>query len=232
MTPQHRRLALAALAAVVLFVVATMGSVSSMGPIVTELPRDPIPVPTLEPPSAAPIESLPPQEEGEEEIEARGIPQWVADLGRTLVIGAIIVAIIAGVVAILRAAKPVDKRRAAAGGEALEVPEVDEEELEETFEEALTRLRAGLDVDDAVVECWRRLEVLAHGAGVTRRVTQTSDEFTLEVLAGTDIDEAALRELGSLYTQVNYSRHLLGDASRERAVECLTRLRESLGVGA
>mgnify|MGYP000994656652 CR=1 FL=1 len=105
---------------------------------------------------------------------------------------------------------------------------VDAEQLAESFADALTSLRQGVDVDEAILGCWRRMESLVAQTGVVRAPTQTSTEFTVDVLAHTSADQDALERLADLYRRAAFSDHELGDAHRDDAVASLETLHASL----
>lgn len=109
-----------------------------------------------------------------------------------------------------------------------DAPAVREEELADVFDDALARLRHGVDVDAVILGCWRELERLAAGAGVERESWQTPTEFTVELLSQTSVDEPALLELAELYKQAAFSDHQLAEAHREGAIAALERLQTGL----
>ena len=223
----HRRPWLAVVVGVVVLVLATLGATSGLGPLIEDQPRDPI---SMAPPSM-PIATATPSEappDMGEKLEPPASPAWLSELLTALLwlVGATVVVGLAVWLALRL--RRISFRRSAPGQEGVEVPEVREEELAEQFDDTLARLRTGVAVEDAAVECWRKLEATAARAGVARRATDTSEEFILRVLAGTSVDEEALRELGKLYTQAWYSGRVPGDDARATAVACLERLRSSM----
>lgn len=205
----------------------TLGAMSPWGEVIS---TDPRPMPTVEtetelitqsaapPPSIFPEDMLPPPTE-------REVPQWLREL-----LGALGVVLAGVLLAWLgsRVAKEVRGRRLrkakASAGTADEVPEVAQEEVAESFGVTLERLRAGMDMDDAIIQCWRRLEQVAEVSGVARKPHQTSEEFTIAIVSHAVVDSDALGELASLYRQAMFSTHVLDDDDRARAVECLERL--------
>lgn len=226
----RRRPWLAALLGAVVVILAALGATSSLGPLIADPPRPPVSIPAPPPaeaPSQAPSEL--PHEDDEEPLP-QPLPTWLSELVRVLLWLAGAAAVVAVIFLATRSLRHIETRQAAPGGEGVEISTVDEDELVESVEETIERLRVGVDVDDAVIECWRRLEAAAANAGVARRPTQTSEEYTVEVLSGTSADEESLRELGALYAQAWYSGQVLGGDSRAAAVACLERLRASLGV--
>lgn len=224
---------LAVAAGIVVLVVLALAATSSLGPLVLEAPSDTVVVPTMEPahhPSPTPShEDAPPDIV---ETVPLVIPDWVMDLLRTLGLVAVVGIAVWGFIRLLQAYRRVELRRARAGADPVEAPTIDEEELAESIDATLEQLHGGIDVEDAVVQCWRRLERLAADAGVERVPTQTSEEFTIAVLATTSADAPALRRLGGLFRQAVYSTHPLDDRDRADALGSLERLRDSLTEGA
>lgn len=213
-------------------VLAALGATSPWGPFITLLPREPVAVEPLPLPTqtSEPLPSFNPEDMpmGEPFV----FPGWLAELLQALAVAAVVGVVAWIVVAVLRALRsPNLAKAAAAAGSAVEIPEIDEEEVQLSFADALAGLRSGIAVDDAVVECWRRLERVAADSGLARHHSQTSQEFTVEILAHTAVDQAALAELASLYRQALFSTHVLTDQDRERAIDCIGRLAEQLGQG-
>ena len=223
----HRRPWLAVVVGVVVLVLAALGATSGLGPLIEDQPRAPISMAPPSVPIATPTPSETPPDMGEE-LEPPVSPAWLSEL-LTALLWLVGVTVVVGLAVWLALRlRRISFRRSAPGQEGTEVPEVREEELAEQFDDTLARLRTGVAVEDVVVECWRKLEATAARAGVARRATDTSEEFILQVLAGTSVDEEALRELGKLYTQAWYSGRVSGDDARSTAVACLERLRSSM----
>ena len=164
------------------------------------------------------------------EVEPIHIPDWVGQLVAVLAAVGVAALIIWFAVLLTRSLQSPERRRAAAAaGTAVEIPDIDEEAVGLSFAETLTRLRSGVAVDDAVVACWRRLEQIAADSGLIRGTSQTTSEFTVDILAGAVVDEQALAELAGLYRQAVFSTHVLTDTDRDRAIACIERLSAQLG---
>lgn len=101
------------------------------------------------------------------------------------------------------------------------VPEPDD--LDAALEQGLAGLEEGGSVRNAVVAAWVRLEEHAARAGVARHPEDTPAEFVARALAA-DLDPGALAELADLYREARFSRHPIGEAQRDAARACLTRL--------
>jgi len=154
----------------------------------------------------------------------------VGDLIRFLVAALAIVAVIRFLSLLLQNLRSKGRRRAAAasGGTEVVLPDLDEQQVVESFASTLSRLRGGGDVDTAILECGRRLVALADESGVSRQPTQTAEEFTVDVLAHTRASAADLTELADLYRGSMFSTHPAGERERARAIACLERLHDAL----
>ncbi|MFT3888649.1 MAG: DUF4129 domain-containing protein [Arachnia sp.] len=218
--------------AALVLAVAALGASSGWGHVFTELPHDPAPIPTPPPPS--PSESVTPPPNPFDDLpamEPARIPSWIFDLITVLAVAAVAALIAWLAVVFFRALrKPGLDRAAAAAGTAVEIPEIDEEEVALSLQETLARLRSGMPVDDAVVECWRRLEAIAADSGIVRAPTQTSEEFTVAILAHAVVDDASLSQLAALYRRAMFSAQVLTDADRDVAIGCVERLAAQLGA--
>lgn len=229
---QRRPRALGAvfLAVVAVLVLASLGATSSWGTLVSILPApprtfSPPPPPTPSAPSSSAEPPLLP------DIEPAPMPDWVGQL--LVVLAAVGAAVLVAwfVVLLTRALQAPDRRRAAAAsGTAVEVPVIDEEAVSLSLEETLIRLRSGVAVDDAVVACWRRLEQIAADSGIVRGASQTTSEFTVEILAHAIVDAQALADLAGLYRQAVFSTHVLTDTDRDTAIASIERLAAQLGA--
>ncbi|MCC2594454.1 DUF4129 domain-containing protein [Tessaracoccus sp. OS52] len=224
--PPTRSVVVGLICAAVL-VLAALGATSSWGPVVEVLPPPPTPVetgplPTLEP---EPTPSEPPGDGLPDILPMFQIPEWVGDLLRTLAVLAVAALVGWFVYRVVRALQSSELDRAGeASGSAVEIPDIDEDEVVQSLSDTIASLRSGMAVDDAVVECWHRLEGIAAETGIRRGPSQTSLEFTVEILGHAVVDGNALAELAALYRRALFSGHVLGDAERERAISCLERL--------
>lgn len=205
--------------------VAALAATSSLGPVVTARPGPPPsrPLPTVSAPAVTPgpAESLPPWAE-----EPGPLSAWI---GQVLAIagvaaGMVLLALLLVAVARrVRQEKPLQAATAVAG----EAQVLDEDvltEVAESLDEALQRLSVGADVDAAILACWYRLERAAEASGVPRRPSQTTEEFTVSVLAATPVDSADLRALADLYRRAMFSGVPATEQDRGRARGCLERL--------
>ena len=147
---------------------------------------------------------------------------WLAELvAWTLLAG--VLALIIWRLAHVRWRRP---RRKVESGPAAALPAVAETvgDAEAELQEVLLRGSPR----NAIVRCWVRLEQAVAAAGVARRASETSHEFTTRVLAAMTVDDASIRRLGALYREARFSRHELGEPQRQAAIESLTELLEQL----
>jgi hypothetical protein len=101
--------------------------------------------------------------------------------------------------------------------------------LEFDVEAQLGALATG-DARNAIVACWLQLEHDVAAAGLPRSPAETSAEFTQRVLARAVVDTTAVVDLAERYREARFSRHDLGDADRDRAVDALRRIHASLKI--
>lgn len=218
-------------AVLVLLFVAGLGAGSSLPPLVA-FPERTVGIP---PPSAA--ESNPYDVDLEDPVESEaelpplpGVPDWVTDVLWFVALFVVLPTVVWVVARLVQQQLAIRARRAEAPHVAFdeEPLRVDAEEVAGSFAETIFALRRGVDVDAAILACWRRLEDLVAATGTVRRPTQTADEFTVDVLSATRADDAALRRLAALYREAAFSAHALGDEDRDAALDALERLHASL----
>jgi hypothetical protein len=77
---------------------------------------------------------------------------------------------------------------------------------------------------NAIVACWLRLEEDVAAAGLPRRESETSAEFTTRILGWYSLDPAPIDELAALYREARFSRHEMGQSERDRALVALRRI--------
>lgn len=83
---------------------------------------------------------------------------------------------------------------------------------------------------NAIVACWLQMEADVAGAGVPRRQSETSTEYTTRVLELTPLDPSPVHDLAALYREARFSRHDLGEAHRERAIAAVRAIHASLAT--
>lgn len=82
---------------------------------------------------------------------------------------------------------------------------------------------------NAIVACWLRLEGSVAEVGLPRTRSETSVEYTERILARFAVDRPAIAELAALYREARFSTHDLDEGARQRAVDALRAVHDSLG---
>lgn len=225
-----------ALGTVALLLVMAWAATSPLGPLLQDTPRpttppSPMVVPTASP-EPAPTQTMFPEIEPNE--TATQVFGWVLMTVGAL-LGLLVLAVLVRWLLRVRWRAP----GIGSGGDETrteEGVEVSADEITadaaETLAASLARLRSGLAVGDAIVACWRRLEEVAAASGVPRGPADTAEEFTVDVLRHTPADPADLHRLADLYRAAMFSGRPLGDAARDRAVDCLESLLAAFAAGA
>lgn len=203
--------------------IGSLGSIDPHGPLL-QLPSS---NPTqLQVPSANPTPSVQP-------TNGLVVPAWVYSAATVLAAGVLLVLL--GWF-IWRVAQQVQRGRriaaAAASTEGTEIEEIPMSSFAETVDESLEDLRGGLDTDDAILECWRRLEALGEHAGAPRRDSDTSTEYVERLLEGVPQAATDLAVLARLYRSAMFSGLSSDPASRATAIDCLEHLSAVLSEGA
>ena len=155
------------------------------------------------------------------------LPGWLTAILRVLLVAAGIVVLIAMFVGAWHRRPRLRWRRPAIGDGDFEVlPDV----AAAIVDEAATQRAAllGGAPRNAIVQCWLRLEHDVAAAGLRRRPSDTSAEFTERVLARYSVDSEAIRELAALYREARFSVHPLDEAARAAALDALERLHRAL----
>ncbi len=210
-----------------------LGATSRIGRLATPLPRRSVDVGTA-PQQVVPTHSQTPVVPILPRSQTHhAAPPWVLQL--VLVLAAVAVLVVIWLI-VRRVFGRLAERRAltrAHGGaapaqEAEPLPEF-VAEVVESFHQTLARLMAGDSTDEAILECWRRLEDAAAATGVPREPTRTATEFTVDLLRATPARPDDLRTLADLYRQAMFSTIPVSDADRRRAVAALGRLAADLG---
>src|SRR5919197_4571853 len=106
------------------------------------------------------------------------------------------------------------KRRAAAedGSETVE------ESLAQAIETTLADLRDERDARRAIIAAYARMERALAAFGIPRRRPETQQEYLARILAGLEVDTAAVRRLTDLFMQAKFSHHDVGIAMKEEAI--------------
>lgn len=210
---------------VVVVLVLGLGSTTGVGALGTIDPAGPrFSLPSrsvIQAPVVVPSGSPSPQPE----FTGFTIPDWVGNAVLVLVLGLTALAVgwfVWRVIGALQRGRHL--AAAAASTDGAEVEEIPMSSLAESVEATLEDLRAGLNTDDAILECWRRLERLGENAGARRHDSDTSTEYVERLLQGVPEAGADLAILARLYRSAMFSGLASDPASRTTAVECLERL--------
>jgi hypothetical protein len=161
------------------------------------------------------------------------------------VVGAVLLVLALGLVAgvalgvglILRrlVAEVLARRRPALHPQALPFPVLDpgdrvRHELAEDADEQRAALLEG-SPRNAVVACWHRFELQAADAGLSRRPSETSAEFTLRALDLVQADPGAVLRFAEIYREARFSDHPLDEDTRAAAVAALEEIHAGLRAG-
>ncbi len=161
------------------------------------------------------------------------IPAWVGNAILVLVLG--LLALLIGwfawrVVGALQRGRHLAASTASTAG--TEIEEIPMGSVAESVEASLEDLRGSINTDDAVLECWRRLERLGESAGAPRRESDTSTEYVERLLQPVPAAASDLAVLASLYRSAMFSGLASDPEARQAAVECLQRLSATLNAHA
>ncbi len=159
------------------------------------------------------------------------LPEWVGDALQA--IAAVILAAVVALAAyaasggrILRNVKRPRWRVLPRDAEAIEALPDDDTLVVDI--DAIHLALSGGDPTDAIISAWMQLESDAAAAGLPRQDHETSAEYAERVVARASVDPTPIGELAALYREARFSRHLLGDAHRERAQAALHRVEAAL----
>jgi Domain of unknown function (DUF4129) len=102
------------------------------------------------------------------------------------------------------------------------------EELSQALDESLDDLRAEPDPRVAVVRAYARMEATLERFGVPRHEAEAPFEYVGRVLVELEVGAAPVRRLAELFEEARFSRHEIGDGSKERAIGALESIRDEL----
>jgi hypothetical protein len=203
--------------------IGSLGSIDPHGPLI-QLPSSNVSLPPVS--SGTPTPSPEPN-------FGFVVPHWVYSAITVLAAG---VALVLIGWFVWRVAQQLQRGRriaaAAASTEGTEIDEIPMSSIAQTLDESLDDLRGGLDTDDVVLECWRRLEALGERAGAPRRDSDTSTEYVERLLNGVPQAAADLAVLARLYRSAMFSGLSSDPAARTTAIDCLEHLSAVLSDGA
>jgi hypothetical protein len=102
------------------------------------------------------------------------------------------------------------------------------EELSQALDESLDDLRAEPDARVAVVRAYARMEATLERFGVPRREAEAPFEYVGRVLLELEVSAAPVHRLAELFEVARFSRHEVGDGSKEGAIGALESIRDEL----
>ncbi len=218
--------------AAVVVITLGMGTGTGIGSLGTIDPHGPLLQVPSSKPTLLPVMSALPTSAAQPDA-GLVVPHWVYSAITVLAAGVLLVLLGWFV---WRVAQQLQRGRriaaAAASTEGTEVDEIPMTSFAETVEESLDDLRSGLDTDDVVLECWRRLEALGEHAGAPRRDSDTSTEYVERLLDGVPQAATDLAVLASLYRAAMFSGLSSDPSARATAIDCLEHLSAVLTEGA
>jgi hypothetical protein len=109
----------------------------------------------------------------------------------------------------------------------LDDPEPLVEEMKRDADLQLELLLGG-EPRNAIVACWERFEEQAERVGLARKPWETSSEFILRLLDAVLADPDAVSRLAVLYREARFSEHRITEEMRQRALESLERIRDTV----
>jgi hypothetical protein len=101
------------------------------------------------------------------------------------------------------------------------------EQASQTVQQALAELRRG-DREQAIIDCWLRLQDLVSAAGYPPADSETSSELVARWQRVLPVSRPALEELAELYREARFSSHRMSAESLQRATAALNRLHTDL----
>ncbi len=157
-------------------------------------------------------EPVPP---GPGELPAPREPEF-AWLPTSIIVGLVIVAIVAYVIAGRRAARPLDADEELAA------------QLAAALDESLDALRAEPDPRRAVIAAYARLELVLAANELARREAETPNEYLARILDDLDVERRSVERLTGLFTEAKFSSHAVDAAMKEEAIDALSTVRDEL----
>jgi hypothetical protein len=101
------------------------------------------------------------------------------------------------------------------------------ERASQAVQQALAELRRG-DREQAIIDCWLRLQSLVGAAGYPPADSETSSELVARWQRVLPVSRPALEELAELYREARFSSHQMSAESLQRATAALNRLHADL----
>ena len=204
-----------------LIVAALVGALVALG---IQLLMQTVEPPEAPPPSAPNQPIAPPAVSGlgMENIQPHDMPQ--AGLGSYLSAVAVLAALVALAVVLLRRDEVIEPAK----GERLEPAETVVRAM--TAGQAAMRGAGAVDARHAIVACFAAMEdaLAGLGADTAPRPADTPEEVLRRGLAGTSLPERPARELLELFHEARFSRHPMRESHRRTADQALTAILAAL----
>jgi hypothetical protein len=133
--------------------------------------------------------------------------------------------VVAGALAAAAAAAAARRRRGA-----VRLPALGRraEAVSAALDDAVDDLRAEPDVRKAIVAAYARTEAALADAGLARRRAEAPLEYLERALAALDASAGSISRLTNLYERAKFSRHELGPAAKDEAIDALLAVRDEL----
>ncbi|HET6210343.1 MAG TPA: DUF4129 domain-containing protein [Jatrophihabitans sp.] len=156
------------------------------------------------------------------------VPWWLLSAVGQLLLAALVVLIVVVVIKLVpgfqsapRPAKQPTLPPTGSDGRRLD------EQAGQTVRQALAGLRRG-DREQAIIDCWLRLQDLVTRAGYRLADSETSSELVARWQSVLPFSRPALGELAELYREARFSSHRMSAESLQRATDALNRLHRDL----
>lgn len=139
-----------------------------------------------------------------------------AALGREVAVFVVVLVVLAAVLAARR------RRRARAA------PALVTEELSAVVERSLAELEAEVDPRRAVIAAYAGMEQTLAVHGVPRAPAEAPLEYLARALVELRVGEASAARLTELFQRARFSRHEVGEETKQEAIEALAAVRDEL----
>jgi hypothetical protein len=110
----------------------------------------------------------------------------------------------------------------------LELERTVEEDLAETLDATIDRLRRERDARKAVIAAYANMERVLASHRMMRRPAETPLEYLARILGELEVRESAARRLTQLFEYAKFSRHEIDSAMKEEAISALEDVRDDL----
>ena len=156
------------------------------------------------------------------------VPAWLLSAIGQLLLAGLVVLVIVLVIRLVPGFRSPDRRP-----DDLELPLSGSdgrrlgEQASRTVQQALAGLRRG-DREQAIINCWLRLQELVSAVGYRPAESQTSSELVASWQRVLPVSRPALEELAELYREARFSSHRMSAESLHRATTALNRLHTEL----